>query len=468
VMAISVISVSSDSSEESVGTPPGPGRVFWFGRIPTTIPDTTPTVTPPTTHVDTALTPTKVPTVSPVVPPFSDHTPTSPDYSPASDTESDPSEDPSSDHISPLPAISPFLSSTDDSSDSDTHESPPSQDPYETAVAQWKSCVAARSSPSSSLIHQILPAPPGLPRRQAVLSFGSLPTLRLASRYPSDSSSSDSSLGYAISDSLDDSLTATSARPSRKRCRSSLVPVSSHIRGALSPVRVDLSPPHKRIRDSDSMTDLEVSSGESSESSVPRETSLRDDVVARDSDEPYSEPEIDPEIQAKIDECIAYADALRSEGIDARVVVDTSARSMKDVRVDRVTHPMVSDVVYEPIQEGAVEVTYETLGDLVQRFHDHTEEISVHRVQAIESIQRDQGHMIVAMGLQSADLTMRNKRSGATMTREAVNELIDRRVAEALEARDTARNLEPLMEDGGGDTKMKMEETKMEKTGMEE
>ncbi|GJT88495.1 hypothetical protein Tco_1070212 [Tanacetum coccineum] len=35
----------------------------------------------------------------------------------------------------------------------------------------------------------------------------------------------------------------------------------------------------------------------------------------------------------------------------------------------------------EPAQEGVVEVTYETLGDLVQRFHDHTEAIPVHRVQ---------------------------------------------------------------------------------------
>ncbi|GKA48984.1 putative reverse transcriptase domain-containing protein [Tanacetum coccineum] len=44
--------------------------------------------------------------------------------------------------------------------------------------------------------------------------------------------------------------------------------------------------------------------------------------------------------------------------------------------------------------------------------------------------------------------TMPNTRSGATMTREAVNELIARRVAEALEARDAAKNLEPLAEGG--------------------
>ncbi|GJT35676.1 putative reverse transcriptase domain-containing protein [Tanacetum coccineum] len=41
---------------------------------------------------------------------------------------------------------------------------------------------------------------------------------------------------------------------------------------------------------------------------------------------------------------------------------------------------------------------------------------------------------------------MPNTRSGATMTREAVDNLIGRRVAEALEARDAARNLKPLAE----------------------
>ncbi|GKF80622.1 hypothetical protein Tco_0239224, partial [Tanacetum coccineum] len=39
VMAILVISVSSDSSEDNVGTPAG--RVILFGTIPTTIPDNT-------------------------------------------------------------------------------------------------------------------------------------------------------------------------------------------------------------------------------------------------------------------------------------------------------------------------------------------------------------------------------------------------------------------------------------------
>ncbi|GKG22442.1 hypothetical protein Tco_0387745, partial [Tanacetum coccineum] len=57
--------------------------------------------------------------------------------------------------------------------------------------------------------------------------------------------------------------------------------------------------------------------------------------------------------------------------------------------------------------EGVVDVTYETLGDLVQRFHDHTKKIPVRRVQVIESVQRDQGHRIVATRQQSADMLER-------------------------------------------------------------
>ncbi|GKB24322.1 hypothetical protein Tco_0863723, partial [Tanacetum coccineum] len=124
VMAILVISISSDSFENSVETPTG--RVILFGTIPTTNPDTTPVITPPTTPTDTTVIPTETPIISPTIPPSPDYTPASLDYSPASNLESDPSEDPSSDHIPPLPAISSFLSSDDDTTDSDTPYTPPS------------------------------------------------------------------------------------------------------------------------------------------------------------------------------------------------------------------------------------------------------------------------------------------------------------------------------------------------------
>ncbi|GKG60315.1 hypothetical protein Tco_0611916, partial [Tanacetum coccineum] len=58
------------------------------------------------------------------------------------------------------------------------------------------------------------------------------------------------------------------------------------------------------VRDSGYLADVEVDR---------RETSLRDDVIVRGSDKPHLEHDID--------ECFAYADALRDRGIDARVVV---------------------------------------------------------------------------------------------------------------------------------------------------
>nr|GEX06305.1 hypothetical protein [Tanacetum cinerariifolium] len=96
--------------------------------------------------------------------------------------------------------------------------------------------------------------------------------------------------------------------------------------------------------------------------------------------------------------------------------------------------------ILEPAQEGAVEVTYETLGDLVQRFHDHTQGIPVHRIQTTEGIQREQGRRIVRVE------KMPNTRSRASMTHEEVEKLIARQVAEEMEAREVARNLESLNE----------------------
>ncbi|GJY06681.1 putative reverse transcriptase domain-containing protein [Tanacetum coccineum] len=207
---------------------------------------------------------------------------------------------------------------------------------------------------------------------------------------------------------------SSSVGPSRKRSRSptTLVPLSSPVPGALSFVCVDLLPPHKRIRSSDSAMDLEDCSDESSK------------------------------FKQRLISVLHMRMLLELKGIDAKVVVKTAAREevetsvkgMVEVRVDKVTHLVVLDDILEPAQEeGAIGVAHETLGDMVQRFHDHTVEVPVHRVQVIESIQRDQG-------------TMPNKRSGATMIREAVNNLIGHRVAEALEARDAARNLKPLAE----------------------
>ncbi|GKB45725.1 hypothetical protein Tco_0896478 [Tanacetum coccineum] len=359
-MAISTVSISLDSSEESVGTPSG--RVLWFGRIPTTVPVTTPTIDPTVIHDDTSLIPTETPTISPITSTIPPTTPTT--------------------HYT-----YPFIHT--DSSNNDTPNTPP--------------------SPTHE-IPPIKPIPYGRPYRyhlnglehmmNARKRVGPLPTHLLAVRYSvdysssdyftSDDSSRDSSLDSSSktssdssSDALSDSSSGHSSSnhsspalpsgmgsshqlcssvlsiphssaaiterpshsyftgPSHKRSRSptTSVPVSSPIPGALSSVHADLLPPRKRIRSSDYATDLEDCSDGSSESF------------------------------AEIDECVAYADSLRAEGIDDGVVVktvaqeevETSAKGTVEVRDDRVMHPLVSDDIPEPAQEeGGIEVTYET------------------------------------------------------------------------------------------------------------
>nr|GFC76481.1 hypothetical protein [Tanacetum cinerariifolium] len=183
------------------------GRVILFGTIPTTIPDTTPLIAPPTTDA---------PIIEPTIPPSPDYTPASPDYSPASEAESDPSEDLASGHIPPLPAISPFLSSDDDTTNSDTPDTPPSHthDPPFTDIT-----ASTQRSP-------VIPH---------------------------------SSSRHSSSDHSSPDLPSTSAGPSRKRRRSPMtsVPALPLVPGALSPVRADLIPSPKRVRDIGYLADVE-------------------------------------------------------------------------------------------------------------------------------------------------------------------------------------------------------------------
>ncbi|GKA28813.1 hypothetical protein Tco_0715058 [Tanacetum coccineum] len=259
------------------------------------------------------------------------------------------------------------------------------------------------SASSRSSSDHLLPTP----------SSGMRPSYHLCSLVPSVYRS------FAISERP--SCDSSSASLSRKRSRSPVayVSLSSPTLGALSYTRANLLPSPKRIRCPETATGLESYSEDSFEPYVHREAGLGVDFedesyepsrsrwtdLEMDVDVERSDGiKIDPKVQAEIDECFAYADALRDRGIDARVVVEaidqeeikTGVRGPVEDRVDRVTYPVVANDIPEPAQEGAIKVTYETLGDLVQRFHDHTEEIPVRCVQVIESVQRDQGHRIIA------------------------------------------------------------------------
>ncbi|GKD27545.1 hypothetical protein Tco_1233759 [Tanacetum coccineum] len=132
---------------------------------------------------------------------------------------------------------------------------------------------------------------------------------------------------------------------SRKRSRSSAasVPLSSPILGALSSARADLLPSPKRIRSSRFATDLEVSSVESSEPSRSRGTDLGmdDDVEKSDG------IDIDPKIQAEIDECVAYARVV-VEVVDQEEI-ETGARGPIELERDNMRLRDMMDVASQRV-----------------------------------------------------------------------------------------------------------------------
>ncbi|GJR71163.1 reverse transcriptase domain-containing protein [Tanacetum coccineum] len=225
---------------------------------------------------------------------------------------------------------------------------------------------------------------------------------------------------HSLPDHSSPDLPGTSAGLSRKRRRSPMtsVPALSPVSGALSPVRADLIPSPKRVKDSGYLAEVEVDH---------RETSLRDDAIVRVSDEPHLEQDIDPQV----------------ETID-RDETETGVR-------------------------GPVEIT--------------TEAIPVHRIQTLRSFRERQDTGLLGLSAvralteRIAELERDNRRLRGTMSVESqrvdrlqrgmsrmqrelrqmrrlrfydrsFEELVARRVAEELEAREAARTLEPLNENG--------------------
>nr|GEU69363.1 hypothetical protein [Tanacetum cinerariifolium] len=216
-----------------MGTPAG--RVILFGTIPTTIPNTTPVIAPPTTQIDTTGIPTETPIIAPTIPPSPDYTPASLDYSPASEAESDPSEDLSSGHIPPLPARLPVI-------------------PHRRVMILAPGQPIPHGRPYC--YHPNGPVHMMTARKRVRL----LPVQQLAMRHSVDHSSSDSSSSHSLSDHSSLDLLSTSAGPSRKRRRSPMtsVPALPLVSGALSPIRADLIPSPKRVRDISYLADVEV------------------------------------------------------------------------------------------------------------------------------------------------------------------------------------------------------------------
>nr|GEZ74691.1 hypothetical protein [Tanacetum cinerariifolium] len=339
VMAILVISVSSDSSEDSVGRPAG--------------------------RTDIIEILTEIPIIAPIIPPSPDYRPASPNYSLASETESDPSEDSSSGHIPPLPARSPVI-------------------PRHRVII-----LAPRQPIPHGRPYRYYPNGP-VHMMTVRKRVGPLPFRQLSVRHSIIHSSSDSSSRHSLSDHSSPDLSSTSVGPSRKRRRSPMTSVHAlpHVSRALSPVRADLIPSPKRVRDIGYLADVEVG---------PRET-----------------------------------------------------------RVEKVTHPAMPKDIPEPAQEGAVESEqgYRIVGvesavaalteRVVKLERDNMRLRGTTSVESkrVDRLQRGMSRMQSEM----RQMKMPNTRSRASMTHEEVEELVARRVAEEMEARESARNLETLNE----------------------
>nr|GEW95777.1 hypothetical protein [Tanacetum cinerariifolium] len=132
---------------------------------------------------------------------------------------------------------------------------------------------------------------------------------------------------------------------------------------------------------------------------VLREIRLGVDV--EDSYEPYTELDIDPDVQADINAYITFADDIAARWMAVRVKmgtvaegeVESSARGTIEIRVDRVTHLVVSDGIVMPVIEdfpelvsgdGSLEVMQRDLDVVMQELYDHMIEFPVHRVRVIE------------------------------------------------------------------------------------
>ncbi|GKC81283.1 hypothetical protein Tco_1137000 [Tanacetum coccineum] len=257
-MAAPMISISSDSSKESVGS--HAPRVILFGAIPTIIPII------PEVHIvpaDRIVAPEVgvVPVVSPIG--VLDLV----DYSSSSDS------DPSEDSLPPapdLPLVSPFLCS--DNSEADGESEPAEQRPERQESLTPSSEFPLAPVVSPPRIHHSLSGhtPPdttdadtSTPSRFVHRSLAWTPqhseafrrsrSASLSTPYPL--TTSESSLGSSSERSLDSS--SPSSRLSCKRCRSptASVPLPTHVSRSIVLTPVDLLPPHKRFRDSYSPED---------------------------------------------------------------------------------------------------------------------------------------------------------------------------------------------------------------------
>ncbi|GJX37090.1 hypothetical protein Tco_0250393 [Tanacetum coccineum] len=411
-MATSAIAISSDSSDESVGSPPS--RVILFGDIPAVLPSTS-VVAPETSTI--------APVISFVAPVVETTLVASPTglcgLVPYSGFDSDsPDEMSSPKHISPLPAISPFLC-TDSSEAPDSSDGPPSQDPY-VAI----SAILIRPEEAISFGRPYRTHLNG-PRKllTARKRVRPLPARRLASRHASphssdhhsssSSSSSNSSPVHSSGlDASDQAHSGSSTRdvpprlcyPPRRAPRRS----EAFCRWCAAPLSTLYPPTTSESSSRDSPERPLHSSSHSARPSRKRCRSPRFIFIEASIEE---DTEIDPiETEVDMELGIGDGDDVRDPvEIDPRDVrddteeyeADTSAGDTVEVGIGPMSAPIVEEEIVEPAREDSSDSSgtrdgivrsFEDmpidLDDVVRDFYHHMFEVRIDRIVGIETAQR--------------------------------------------------------------------------------
>ncbi|GJV49677.1 hypothetical protein Tco_1439889 [Tanacetum coccineum] len=173
-----------------------------------------------------------------------------------------------------------------------------------------------------------------------------------------------------------DSSSESSAGPSRKRCRSPAATVTSsiHVARALIPSRPDLLPPHKRFRDS-------ISPEDCVEENI--NTDVLEDIKA---DATVDEVAVDRDVEARVDACIGMEVDVRVNVEDeVEDEVTSSNRGTMEVGVDVVVR---INILNGMLMHDAVE-HLEQVEEGLQDIYDHIIEIPLQRIEDIKTGQRE-------------------------------------------------------------------------------
>ncbi|GJU70634.1 hypothetical protein Tco_1262039 [Tanacetum coccineum] len=397
-METSIISISSDVSVESVGS--SFPRIILIGSVSVEVP------------VASKVGAAAVPSPARVL-----------ELDTHSSSEADPSES-SPPPVSIAPMVSPFLCSDDSKSDTEMperHDIPISQ-LYRTHLGRPCRALTARKS--------VRP----LPYHHLGLRYTSHHLDHFTSGSSSGHSSSDhSSSGHSIlghslpGHASPDTIVADSSTPPRFcypplartprysetylnwRSPAATVTSSIHATRALVPSRVDLLPRHKRFRDSISPKDNV-------------EEDINVNVLADiETDATANEVAVDRGVEAGVDACIGTEFDV---GVDVEDEVEDEVESSDkgtiEVGVDVVTGIDIPDGMLMPDVVERLEQVEEGLQDI----YEHVIKISLQRIEDIKTGYRELENMTITR---------------SSMTSEEIEELVNRRVEEALAAYEATR-----------------------------